>query len=855
APVTGAYTFDGLTSGRYYIQEQVPAGYTQTAGPDFYTFAVVAGEVIIPDVDPNGLDFGNTPISASVGGTKWHDLTGDGFSGDDVRMGGVTIELYADGGDGIFDGVDDVLINTAITADVTGGYTFDQLLRGRYFVQEQVPAGHVQTAGPDYYGFDVSYSTIVGAEPDIQPVVPEFFFPDAMDFGNFRGLVSIGGTKFDDLTGDGFTGDDVPMGGVTIELFLDGGDGIFDGVDDVLIGTQITADVTGTYTFDDLDSGRYYIQEQVPDGFVQTAGPAYYTVEIANGIVSSDDDMPVNDSGFDFGNFEPFSVSGFVYVDINNDGVKDFSELPIPNTTILLSGIDTEGNPISEDTVTDEDGFYIFEGLWPGTYSIKELQPDAYIDGKDTIGTPGGLTTNDQFWNVVMEPGGIRHGVNNNFGERGLKYISKRMFLLPRGLWDDVYDGSSSEDPVEATVIEGTDDDDRITFTPGAKRGTWTVTIGHRDWGSGDTPVTGYRTESGTGPLYIDGLEGDDEITLLGTGGNELVAVGEDYVTIVGNEMLVVGVNTNTITVNARGGTDTLKIYDSPGSDRLRAKLNKTTIEGAGFAHTLLDFELVDAYASSGKDIAQLYDSRGDDMFIARPTRSTMSGDGFKIEVHHFDQTHGYSITGGFDVAKLIDSSGDDLVVARPTYATMYGDKFYSRAKLFDQVHSYSINGGYDIAKLIDSPGDDYFQASPTQGILSGNDFYSRAKYFDEVHAYALSGGNDRADFADSAGDDVFTGTPIYGALRGDGFYNRAKFFEQIEATSTGGNDRAELQPEGDALLEAADGWARLSFGEMSRSVSGFNRVTAQASADGESTKQITAHDFILTLEGVWLDL
>ena len=44
-----------------------------------------------------------------------------------------------------------------------------------------------------------------------------------------------------------------------------------------------------------------------------------------------------------------------------------------------------------------------------------ETQPVQFIDGKDTIGTPGGTTTNDMFSDIVL-PADF-DGVNNNFGE------------------------------------------------------------------------------------------------------------------------------------------------------------------------------------------------------------------------------------------------------------------------------------------------------------------------------------------------------------------------------------------------------------------------------------------------------
>ena len=364
-----------------------------------------------------------------------------------------------------------------------------------------------------------------------------------------------------------------------------------------------------------------------------------------------------------------------------------------------------------------------------------------------------------------------------------------------------------------------------------------------------DFRVTNLVSQNG-GLLHVGGTAGDDRFAFAAGAVHQITVNDTTY------EFPSAAVDR--VTFDGGAGNDSIALTGTAGDDRAVLRSGSAELIGSGYRAVVASVENVTIHGGGGNDRAVLYDSIGDDLFIARPQRSTMSGDGFRLEVHRFDRVLGHSINGGFDVAKLIDSDGDDLVVARPTYATMYGDTFYLRAMKFDRVHAYSINGGYDVAKLIDSAGDDRFRASPVQGILSGNDFYNRAKYFDEVHAYALNGGNDRAELADSAGDDVFTGTPISAALRGTvtgsnaTFYNRAKFFEQLEATSTGGNDRATLQPSGNALLEASDRWARLSFDAMSQHLSGFNHVEVRASSSGTSTEQIAAHDFVLVREGVW---
>jgi hypothetical protein len=38
-------------------------------------------------------------------------------------------------------------------------------------------------------------------------------------------------------------------------------------------------------------------------------------------------------------------------------------------------------------TTTTITGFYAFDDLRPGTYTVSETQPSGYLDGRDTAGT------------------------------------------------------------------------------------------------------------------------------------------------------------------------------------------------------------------------------------------------------------------------------------------------------------------------------------------------------------------------------------------------------------------------------------------------------------------------------------
>lgn len=126
------------------------------------------------------------------------------------------------------------------------------------------------------------------------------------------------------------------------------------------------------------------------------------------------------------------SVGGFVYVDDSNDGVFDAAETPIAGVTITLVGTDSTGAAVNRTTTTAADGSYNFNNLDGGIYVITEVQPTAYLDGLDTLGTAAAGTSiqDDIFRTINLGDGTVAvNGINYNFGERRRRSINKFSFL------------------------------------------------------------------------------------------------------------------------------------------------------------------------------------------------------------------------------------------------------------------------------------------------------------------------------------------------------------------------------------------------------------------------------------------
>lgn len=121
------------------------------------------------------------------------------------------------------------------------------------------------------------------------------------------------------------------------------------------------------------------------------------------------------------------SVAGFVYQDLNDDGVQDAAEDGIANVLIGLFGTEADGTSVIRKTRTRSDGSYEFPQLRQGIYSVFEVQPGIFLDGIDTAGTGATATVlNDALINLDVTGG--TNAVGFNFGE-GIEDQTKRDFL------------------------------------------------------------------------------------------------------------------------------------------------------------------------------------------------------------------------------------------------------------------------------------------------------------------------------------------------------------------------------------------------------------------------------------------
>ena len=118
--------------------------------------------------------------------------------------------------------------------------------------------------------------------------------------------------------------------------------------------------------------GTYGVSETQPAGYLDgldaagtVGGTAHNPGDLIDGIPLASGQSGLN---YDFGELLPASVSGYVYVDANNNGSFDPGETPIAGVKVTL--LDASGKPTGATAVTDSSGFYRFDNLMPGTYGV-----------------------------------------------------------------------------------------------------------------------------------------------------------------------------------------------------------------------------------------------------------------------------------------------------------------------------------------------------------------------------------------------------------------------------------------------------------------------------------------------------
>ena len=419
----GEYWFTGLTAGTYSIREIQPSTFADgkdSVGNIAGTRTGTLGNDLLANIE---LKFGDKGVEynfgeirlGSISGMVHADVNGDctfnGSDGDEP-LAGVTLQLLNASGD--------VIAET--TTDANGEYIFEGLRPGEYSVREITPEGFID--GSERVG-TIQGVTVGELSNDRVSAIVLSSGQDAVNYDFCEHIpAELHGRVYHDRNNDGEIQDgEEGIRDVVVQLF---------DIEGNLVAEE-TTNAAGNYWFTNLLAGTYKIQEIQPDDFVDGRDRVGRVEGVTNG--DGMNDMTTNiqirggEQGFryDFGELRLASISGFVHADMNGNCVLEAEAGDEPLANVTLELLDAQGQVLGT-TQTNAQGFYEFENLLPGEYSIRQQQPLSYFDGDNLVGSGAGDASVANLISGVQIDSG-QNLVQYNFCERPDAEIHGRVFV------------------------------------------------------------------------------------------------------------------------------------------------------------------------------------------------------------------------------------------------------------------------------------------------------------------------------------------------------------------------------------------------------------------------------------------
>lgn len=324
----GCYTFMVTEDGMYVVSIVPPAGYNSDPPPSSIT-------VVIQGNSSSNNDFRLYALTYSIRGKVRDKNTQNGINGAKVSLYNSSWTWIADD-----------------TSESNGSYVFTGLVPGTYYVKVNTP-------------YPSGYSDV---EPASRTVNVTNADVNDQDFDLIREparTYSISGYVFKDKKGGKRNVYDPGEGvsGVTVKLnphFRSS------------IQWEVVTSSDGYYVFENLPAGAYSVEiPNPPTGFyVKSPNPAYYNITLASNVT---------DKNFQLAKIQPeptYSIQGFVIDQATNQKLN--------NVVVRLLDVSGSVPVLLEEVLTGagslSKGEYRFEDLPGGSYRVKVVLPDGYVD-------------------------------------------------------------------------------------------------------------------------------------------------------------------------------------------------------------------------------------------------------------------------------------------------------------------------------------------------------------------------------------------------------------------------------------------------------------------------------------------
>ncbi len=420
----GNYNFFSLNDGNYQVSQVVQTGWTQTLPTNngIYSVTITSANSI------TGKDFGNYKPSGNISGIVFNDANNNGTKdANEIGLSNWKVKINGPQIDSIF-------------TDVSGNYSFISIPVGTYTISEEIQNGwtltypnggtHTINLSSGQNVVDKSfgnYSLFLVNESFESATFPPSGWTNAVVAGSGSGWIrktdiphTGSGYAFCDFQAAGTNGSKMLItsqivsgtGQKTLKFWVRRGfasiyppDTLYVKISTSNTPSNFTTTIYKCYT-GDTTGGNPNIYSRTYKEFVVNFnfnGNFYLAFDHQDNDGQSLflDGITLNESQVLLG-----SVSGTVFNDANNNGIKDANESMLSNWKVKLNGAKVDS------FITDANGIYTFSNLSAGTYTISEVVQSGWIltypnGGTHTVNLSAGQNVVDKNFGNYLQLGSI----------------------------------------------------------------------------------------------------------------------------------------------------------------------------------------------------------------------------------------------------------------------------------------------------------------------------------------------------------------------------------------------------------------------------------------------------------------